>query len=134
MNTKLLEKLAALADELDNNGSIKLADDVGSLIKELVKEIDERAKSEEEDIETNLTFCPSCGGSGEGIDTPWCKACKGNGFIALKEASIDKMAFIKKVKGKFCVVSKKGKSLGCYKKRSDALRRLRQVEFFKHNK
>jgi hypothetical protein len=43
---------------------------------------------------------------------------------------------IKKVKGGYKVVSeKKGKNLGGpYKTREEAEKRLRQVEFFKHNK
>jgi len=43
---------------------------------------------------------------------------------------------IKKVKGGYKVVSEKsGKNLGGpYKTREDAEKRLRQVEFFKHNR
>jgi hypothetical protein len=42
---------------------------------------------------------------------------------------------IKKVSGGYQVVSKKGKNLGGpYKSRKEAEKRLRQVEFFKHNK
>jgi hypothetical protein len=43
---------------------------------------------------------------------------------------------IKKVKGGYKVLSEKtGKNLGGpYKTREEALRRLRQVEFFKHRK
>ncbi|HJZ51251.1 MAG TPA: hypothetical protein VJ228_03570 [Candidatus Acidoferrales bacterium] len=43
---------------------------------------------------------------------------------------------IKKVKGGYKVVSEKsGKNLGGpYKRREEAEKRLRQVEFFKHNK
>ena len=43
---------------------------------------------------------------------------------------------IKKVKGGYKVVSKtSGKNLGGpYKTREEAAKRLRQVEFFKHNK
>ncbi len=43
---------------------------------------------------------------------------------------------IKKVKGGYKVVSEKsGKNLGGpYKTREEALKRLRQVEYFKHNK
>lgn len=40
---------------------------------------------------------------------------------------------IRKVNGVYKVVSKSGKSLGGpYKSRKTALRRLRQVEYFKH--
>jgi hypothetical protein len=42
---------------------------------------------------------------------------------------------IKKVKGGYKVLSKKGKNLGGpYKKKAEAEKRLRQVEFFKHRK
>ncbi len=42
---------------------------------------------------------------------------------------------IKKVKGGYKVLSKKGKNLGGpYKSKEEAQKRLRQVEFFKHNK
>ena len=42
---------------------------------------------------------------------------------------------IKKVKGGYKVTSRKGKNLGGpYKTRVAALKRLRQVEFFKHRK
>lgn len=41
---------------------------------------------------------------------------------------------IRKTKGGYKVVSKKGKSLGKYKSKKGALKRLRQVEFFKHKK
>jgi len=42
---------------------------------------------------------------------------------------------IRKVKGGYKVVSKTGRNLGGpYKRRSSAVRRLRQVEYFKHKK
>ena len=42
---------------------------------------------------------------------------------------------IKKVKGGHKVLSEKGKNLGGpYKSKSEAEKRLRQVEFFKHHK
>ncbi len=42
---------------------------------------------------------------------------------------------IKKVKGGYQVLSSKGKNMaGPYKTREEALKRLRQVEFFKHRK
>jgi len=41
---------------------------------------------------------------------------------------------IRKSGSKFKVVSKKGKSLGTYKTKKAALKRLRQVEWFKHHK
>jgi hypothetical protein len=41
---------------------------------------------------------------------------------------------IRKIKGGYKVVSKKGKSLGKYRSRKAALKRLRQVEYFKKKK
>lgn len=42
---------------------------------------------------------------------------------------------IKKVKGGYKVFSEKGKNMGGpYKSKSEARKRLRQVEFFKHHK
>jgi len=41
---------------------------------------------------------------------------------------------IKKDKSGYKVVSKKGKNLGSYKTRAEAVKRLRQVEFFKRKK
>lgn len=42
---------------------------------------------------------------------------------------------IKKVKGGYKVLSEKGKNLGGpYKSKEEAQKRLRQVEYFKHNK
>jgi hypothetical protein len=47
--------------------------------------------------------------------------------------SIEKVqAKIEKRGSEFCVVSKEGKSLGCYPTREAALKRLRQVEFHKN--
>jgi hypothetical protein len=44
-----------------------------------------------------------------------------------------KLGFIRKLpNGKYRVVSRKGKNLGTYPSRSGAVKRLRQVEFFKH--
>lgn len=40
---------------------------------------------------------------------------------------------IRKIKGKYVVLSEKtGRKLGIYRTKAEALRRLRQVEFFKH--
>jgi hypothetical protein len=45
------------------------------------------------------------------------------------------LIMIKKDKKGYKVVSEKGKNLGSgYKTRADAQKRLRQVEYFKHNK
>jgi len=42
---------------------------------------------------------------------------------------------IKKVSGGYRVLSEKGKNLGGpYKSKKEAAKRLRQVEYFKHNK
>lgn len=35
-------------------------------------------------------------------------------------------------KSKYCVKSEKGKNLGCSKSKQSAVKRLRQVEYFKH--
>jgi len=40
---------------------------------------------------------------------------------------------IRKVSNEYCIYSKAGKNLGCYKTREAAAKRLRQIEFFKHN-
>jgi hypothetical protein len=40
---------------------------------------------------------------------------------------------IRKVKDEYCIFSEEGKSLGCYKTKESALKRLRQIEFFKRN-
>lgn len=47
---------------------------------------------------------------------------------------ISKTAFIRKIKNKYRVVSRKGKNLGTYNTRAEAVKRLRQIEFFKHKK
>lgn len=44
-------------------------------------------------------------------------------------------AVIRKVGSQYCIFTKDGsKKLGCYKTREQALKRLRQIEFFKHQK
>lgn len=49
--------------------------------------------------------------------------------------SYEEDTMIKKVKGGYKVLSEKGKNLGGpYKTKGEAEKRLRQVEFFKHNK
>lgn len=46
---------------------------------------------------------------------------------------MEKTAFIKKLpSGKYRVCSKKGKNLGTYDSKTEAVERLKQVEFFKH--
>lgn len=41
---------------------------------------------------------------------------------------------IRKVKAGYRVVAKSGRSMGTYPTRQQALKRLRQIEFFKHQK
>ena len=45
-----------------------------------------------------------------------------------------KSAYIKQRNGKWVILSEKGKVLGVYDTKSDAEKRLRQIEFFKHKK
>jgi len=40
---------------------------------------------------------------------------------------------IRKVDDEYCIFSKAGKNLGCYKTKEAATKRLRQIEFFKRN-
>jgi hypothetical protein len=61
-------------------------------------------------------------------DTDFC------GHFNILEAKEDK-SMIKKVAGGYQVLSEKGKNLGGpYKSKTEAEKRLRQVEFFKHKK
>jgi hypothetical protein len=59
-------------------------------------------------------------------------------FSRRKPASTSRLpggTMIQKVSGGYCVVSEKGKNLGGpYKTKKEAEKRLKQVEFFKHNK
>lgn len=41
---------------------------------------------------------------------------------------------IKKRKNKYCLISGKGRNLGCYRNRSGAKKREKQVQYFKHVK
>ncbi|MEK6937245.1 MAG: hypothetical protein AABW58_04195 [Nanoarchaeota archaeon] len=41
---------------------------------------------------------------------------------------------IKKIKGKYKVISESGRNLGIFKTLNEAKNRLRQIEFFKHKK
>ena len=51
------------------------------------------------------------------------------------EQCLIKEAFVRKLpNGKWRVVSRKGKNLGTYNSRAEAVKRLQQVEWFKHNK
>lgn len=45
-----------------------------------------------------------------------------------------KTAIIKKIKNKWVIFSRKGKRLGEYSSKKDAVKRLRQIEYFKHKK
>ena len=46
-----------------------------------------------------------------------------------------KLSYIRKLpNGKYRVFSEKGKNMGTYDSRKGALKRLRQIEFFKHKK
>jgi len=56
-----------------------------------------------------------------------------NGFIVRSAFGIV-IAKVVKRKNKWCVISQEGKSLGCYPTKEKAVRRLRQIEFFKHKK
>lgn len=47
---------------------------------------------------------------------------------------VEKLSYIRKKKGKYCVFSEKGRNLGCYPTKAGAKKRLRQIEFFKHMK
>lgn len=47
---------------------------------------------------------------------------------------LQKISFIRKIKGKWCVLSRKGQHLGCYDTKAKADKRLRQIEFWKHKK
>ena len=123
----LLEKLATLADELDQSGHEPEANELDELIKEVAR------RAEEENIVENLDICPACNGERITDEGGPCEVCKWTGLV-MKDASLDKTAFIRKRKGKWCVVSKKNKSLGCYSTRAEAVKRLKAVEYFKHNK
>ncbi len=52
-----------------------------------------------------------------------------------KERTEEEYPMIKKVQGGYQVLSSKGRNMGGpYKTKKEALKRLRQVEFFKHKK
>lgn len=48
------------------------------------------------------------------------------------QAAMLKMAYVRKMGDKWCVMSHKGKKLGCYDSKAKANKRLRQIEYFKH--
>jgi hypothetical protein len=49
-----------------------------------------------------------------------------------KQASRIVVSYVRKMGKKWCVLSHKGKKLGCYGSKSAANKRLRQIEYFKH--
>lgn len=53
---------------------------------------------------------------------------------SLQTLILIKESFIQKIKNKYRVVSRKGKNLGEYDTKGEALKRLREIEFFKHKK
>ena len=53
----------------------------------------------------------------------------------VKKADFDKLSYIRQIgKNKYRVYSEKGKNMGTYPSRDGAKKRLRQIEYFKHNK
>lgn len=122
--TDLFKKLAELADQLDQIEAVAEADEIDELLQAIAP-----LAIEEEKLPG---ICEVCGGSGAGIDAPWCEACKGSGKGNLiLEASIDKFSYIRHEDGKWNVYSKKGKRMGSYPSKKKAQERLRQIEFFK---
>jgi hypothetical protein len=103
----LLEKLAGLADQLDQLEAPEIADEVDLLMKNIKDEVAQRVSQEEK-----LTgICSTCGGSGAGIDEPWCEDCNGTGsgdFIV--ESSLHKIAlkppYVRRRGNKFVVLDK----------------------------
>jgi len=135
----LLVKLAGLADQLDKIGAVKIANEVDELLQAIAPMAAEEEKYS--------GVCSLCKGSGAGVDSPWCEMCKGSGkgpeaeevIELLPEeveiiASLNKLAVIRHEKDKWNVYSKKGKRLGSYATKAEAEKRLRQIEYFKHNK
>lgn len=86
--TDLLEKLAALADQLDLVEEPEMADEVDLLMKSIKDEVGRRSEKEE----GLAGICPSCGGSGAGIDEPWCEDCNGTGKGTLIVEAFSKLA------------------------------------------
>lgn len=52
--------------------------------------------------------------------------------ISFRQAEMVRLAYVKKMGDKWCVLSHKGKKLGCYRSKKQATKRLRQIEYFKH--
>ena len=57
-----------------------------------------------------------------------------NDFESFSNESLVKTSFIKKRNGKWVILSEKGKTLGTYDTKQEAVERLRQIEYFKNNK
>jgi hypothetical protein len=53
-------------------------------------------------------------------------------YVPVITASMTVLSYVRKKGDKWCVMSHKGKSLGCYDSKSAANKRLRQIEYFKH--
>jgi hypothetical protein len=74
-------------------------------------------------------------GNGKGQRTAFLRGIARSDMLKLQLAPNEEHVMIKKAKGGYKVVSKKGKNLGGpYKSKAKAKERLRQVEFFKRNK
>jgi hypothetical protein len=124
--TKISKDLVALADELDSRGSIKLANELDKLIKEV---------AEFEAVENaDKIACPFCNGTGEGVDEPWCPECGGSGKLGVKEAALKKTAYIRRKGKEWIVYSSKGKVLGRHPSKKKALQQLKAVEWSKANR
>lgn len=52
---------------------------------------------------------------------------------AWKSYFLTRFAYVRKQDGKWCVISEKGKRLGCFPSKEKAVRRLRQIEYFKRH-
>jgi len=61
------------------------------------------------------------------------KAVEALADMTWKSYFLTRFAFVRKQDGKWCVISQKGKRLGCYPTKERAVRRLRQVEYFKRH-
>lgn len=132
----LFEKLAGLADELDKIDSPEIADEVDSIMNtlkiqepSLLNELIERARRQDK----LPGICMTCGGSGGGIDSPWCEDCNGSGkgdFIV--ESALNKLAlkppYVRRRGNKWVVLDKHtGKVLSKHdteEKAKDALKAM----------
>jgi len=55
-------------------------------------------------------------------------------YAASYENNFVKISYIRKVKNKWVVFSEKGKRLGGYDTKAEAVHRLRSIEYWKHKK